>query len=139
MVTFCATFAISENPLPLVNNLHSTLALSAIVEGYSTLQGLNLIGAGAGAAALGRWVFPPQPPYQPVMGLGFLINAVVAPHFTTTEETPLLRALPQIGGTLFGLGVPDATALALGPQGQLEMWGEGQVTAVVSAHDAEEG
>jgi hypothetical protein len=126
-----------ENPLPLVNNLHGTLAMRTIVEGYSTLQGLSLVGVGAGAAALGRWVFPPRPPYQPAMGLGFLINAVAAPHFTTTEEVPILRALPQINGALLGLGIPDATALALGPEGQLEMWGEGQVTAVVSARDTE--
>jgi hypothetical protein len=126
-----------DNPLPLINNLLGTLTLRAIVEGYSTLQGLSLIGVGAGAAALGRWVFPPAPPYQQTMGLGFLINAVVAPHFTTTAETPILRALPQIGGTFLGLGIPDNTALALGPEGQLETWGEGQITAVVSAHDTE--
>jgi hypothetical protein len=34
-----------------------------------------------------------------------------------------------------GLGVPDGTALALGPQGQVEMWGESHVTAVVAAAD----
>ena len=36
-----------------------------------------------------------------------------------------MRALPQIDENLLGLGIPDGTALALGPQGQLEMWGEG--------------
>ncbi len=127
-----------ENPLPLVNNLHGTPALRAIVRGYSTLQGLSIIGVGAGAAALGRWVLPPAPPYQQTMGFGFLLNAVVAPHFTSTEETPILRALPQIDGALFGLGIPDATALALGPDGRLETWGQGQITAVVSANEREE-
>ncbi len=148
-----------ENPVPLVNNLHNTAALAKIIEGFSTLQGLTLIGSGAGAAALGRWVFTPRPPYQQAMGLGFVMNAVIAPHFRGTEESPVLRALPHIdsglgaGGadgtaqeganvppvlrTLLGLGIPDATALALGPQGQVEMWGDGQVTAVVSAHDEE--
>lgn len=126
---------IGENPLPLVNNLVNTPALRTIVEGYSTLQGLTLVGVGAGAAALGRWVFTPQPPHQQAMGFGFLMNAVVVPHFTGTENSPILRALPQIGGNLLGLGIPDRTALALGPRGQFEMWGEGQVTAVVSASD----
>ncbi len=143
-----------ENPLPLVNNLHSTAALATIIEGFSTLQGLTLIGSGAGAAALGRWVFSPQPPYQQAMGLGFVMNAVIAPHFKGTEQSPILRALPHIDTgprvdaqtgesvpallrTLLGLGIPDATALALGPQGQIEMWGDGQVTAVVSANDGE--
>jgi cyanophycinase-like exopeptidase len=141
-----------ENPLPLVNNLHNTAALATIIEGFSTLQGLTIVGAGAGAAALGRWAFTPQPPYQQAMGLGFVMNAVIAPHFSGTEQSPILRALPHIDAgprspapgrdnappvprTLLGLGIPDATALALGPQGQVEMWGDGQVTAVLSARD----
>jgi len=122
-----------EDPFALVTNLHESLALRHIVEGYSTLQGLTLIGAGIGAAALGRWIFTPEPPYEQAMGLGFVMNAVVVPHFTTTEDSPILRALPQIGDNLLGLGIPNRTAMALGPQGQLEMWGEGQVTAVVNA------
>lgn len=122
-----------ENPLPLVNNLYNTLALRHIVEGYSTLQGLTLVGIGAGASALGRWVFTPQPPHQQAMGLGFLMNAVVVPHFTATENSPILRALPRIGSNLLGLGIPNGAALTLGPLGQVEQWGEGQITAVVSA------
>lgn len=122
-----------EQGLPLVNNLHNSQALRYIVEGYSTYQGLTLIGAGAGAAALGRWVFTPEPPHQQAMGLGFVMNAVVVPHFRGTEHSPILRALPQIGEHILGLGVPDSTALALGPQGQVEMWGTETVTAVVHA------
>lgn len=122
-----------QHLLPLVNNLHNSQALRYIVEGYSTYQGLTLIGAGAGAAALGHWAFTAQPPHQQAMGLGFVMSAVVVPHFKGTENSPILRALPQIGEALLGLGVPDGTALALGPQGQVETWGEGTVTAVLSA------
>jgi cyanophycinase-like exopeptidase len=124
-----------ENPLPLVNNLYNTEALRYIVEGFSTLQGLTLIGSAAGAAALGRWAFTPEPPHQQAMGFGFLMNAVVVPHFTGTENSPILKALPKIDPGLLGLGVPDSTALALGPQGQVEMWGDSHVTAVVAAGD----
>jgi hypothetical protein len=126
-----------ENPLPLVRNLYNTQALRYIVEGFSTLQGLTLMGSAAGAAALGRWVVTPEPPYQRVMGMGFLMSAVVAPHFTRTEDSVVMRGLSQIGDDIIGLGVPDGTALALGPAGQVEMWGEGQVTAVVNAGDVE--
>jgi cyanophycinase-like exopeptidase len=124
-----------ENPLPIVSNLYNTQALRYIVEGFSTLQGLSLMGSAAGAAALGRWVFTPEPPHQQAMGFGFLLNAVVVPHFTATENSPILKALPKIDPGLLGLGVPDGTALALGPQGQVEMWGESHVTAVVAAAD----
>ena len=38
---------------------------------------------------------------------------------------------------MLGLGIPEQTALALGPEGQVETWGTGQVTAVVKAADRE--
>ncbi len=123
-----------RSPLPLASNLVSSDALATIVEGFSTLQGLTLVGSGAGAAVLGRWIFSPQPPYhQAAMGLGFVMNAVIAPHFAGTEKSPILRALPHISENLLGLGIPDSVALALGPQGQVETWGDGLVTAVISA------
>jgi cyanophycinase-like exopeptidase len=126
-----------EHVLPLVNNLHSSQALRYIVEGYSTYQGLSIIGAGAGAAALGHWAFTAHSPHQRAMGLGFVMSAVVVPHFRGTKDSPILRALPKIGETLLGLGVPDGTALAMGPQGQVETWGDETVTAVVSVAENE--
>jgi hypothetical protein len=71
------------------------------------------------------------------MGLGFVMNGVVVPHFVSTEHSPILRALPRIGEALLGLGVPDGSALALGPQGQVETWGHENITAVVSTGDSD--
>ena len=122
-----------ENPLPLVRNLYGTTALERISRGFSTLQGLTLIGSGGGAVALGTWAIGPAPQYLQAQGLGLLQNAVVVPHFTRTEDSVVLRGLSQLGSGLLGLGIPDGTALAFGPQGQVETWGTGQVTAVVSA------
>ncbi len=122
-----------ENPLPLVRNLYKTTALVHILRGYSTLQGLTLIGSGGGAVALGMWAIGPAPQYLQTQGLGLLQNAVIVPHFTRTENSVVLRCLPQLKPRSLGLGIPDGTALAFGPQGQVETWGTGQVTAVVSA------
>jgi cyanophycinase-like exopeptidase len=33
---------------------------------------------------------------------------------------------------MLGLGIPEGVALALGPDGQVETWGEGNVTVVVA-------
>jgi hypothetical protein len=122
-----------ENPLPLVRNLQGTQALEHILRGFATLQALVIVGSGAGAAAIGTWAVGPAPQFLQAEGLGLLPNAVIVPHFTRTEESPVLRYLSQIGPGLLGLGLPDGTALAFGPQGQVETWGVGQVTAVVSA------
>jgi len=64
-------------------------------------------------------------------------SAIIAPQFTTTEEAPALRAQLQQHPGFVGLGIPRGVALALGPQGQVETWGEGAVTAVVYEEAAE--
>ena len=122
-----------ENPLPLVRNLYETTALVHILRGFATLQALIIIGSAAGASALGRWAIGPTPQFLQVQGLGLLQDTIIVPHFTRTENSPVLRHIAQFGPGLLGLGLPDGTALAFGPQGQIETWGSGPVTAVVSA------
>jgi hypothetical protein len=122
-----------SNPLPLVQNLRHTTALQQILRGYTTLQALTLFGVGAGAAALARWTFGPDPQYLQVEGLELLYNAVVVPHFTRTEDSPILRQMPKVAPDVLGLGIPGGCALALGPMGQVESWGTGNVTAVIKA------
>lgn len=119
-----------DNPLPLAQNFYLSPALEHIVRGFSTLQALTLVGIGGAASALSRWAIGPPPNYLQAQGLGFLMNAVVAPHFTRTEDS-ILQHVPHELPDMLGLGVPDRTALALGPDGQVETWGEGQITAVV--------
>ena len=122
-----------ENPIPLVQNLYNTPALHQIVLGYTTLQALTVFGVGAGAAALAQWAFGPAPEYLRAMGFGWLSNAVVVPSFTRTEDSPILRQLPKVAPDVLGLGIPNGCALALGPLGQVETWGSGNITAVIKA------
>jgi cyanophycinase-like exopeptidase len=123
-----------ENPVQLVHSLRNTQALKYIVRGFATMQGLILVGAGGGAAALGTWLARSR--HGEIArgfsrGFGFLRNAVVAPHFTQTEEAPRLHDLLSAHPNQLGLGIPEGTALALGPEGEVQTWGEGKVTAVV--------
>jgi len=120
-----------ENPQRLVRSLWNTPALEQIVRSFSTLQGLLLIGAGGGATSLGTWLVDVVPDGHISRGLGFLANAVVVPHFTKTEEAVALQQTLKAYPGHLGLGLPDGTALALGPQGQVETWGTDEVTAVV--------
>ncbi len=120
------------DPIPLVSALHQTPALARIVKGFSTLQGLIIIGADGGASALGTRAVGPPPEWPIAIGLGFLLNTVIVPRFTRTADSPVLTQLDQIGPSVLGLGIPQDTALALGPAGQVETWGAGEVTAVVS-------
>jgi len=124
------------NPIPLVQNLHNNLALQQMILGYTTLQALTVFGVGAGAAALAKWTFGPAPDYLQANGLGWLSNSVVIPNFTRTEDSPILRQLPKVAPNVLGLGIPEGAALALGPLGQVETWGSGEVTAVIEAEFA---
>ncbi|MFP4346170.1 MAG: Type 1 glutamine amidotransferase-like domain-containing protein [Anaerolineales bacterium] len=119
------------NPLFLARRLQKTAALRAIVKGFATLQGLLIVGAGGGAAALGAWVTDPAEPTVQAPGLNFLQSAIVTAHFTSTEDADALRTLLHEHPGFIGLGVPDGTALALGPEGEVVTWGAGEVTAVV--------
>jgi hypothetical protein len=122
-----------HNPLPLVQNLINTPLLNQILLGYTTLQSLTIFGFGAGAAALAYWVFGPAPQYLQIKGLNLLMNAVVIPGFTRTEDSPILRSLPKVNPGVLGLGIPCGSALALGPMGQVETWGSRNITAVIKA------
>lgn len=121
-----------EHPLALASTLHRTRALRLMVQGFATLQGLVIVGAGGGAAALSAWVRSAGEASDESPGLNFLRNGIVAPHFTTTEEAAVLRQLLRDHPGFVGLGVPERTALALGPRGEVETWGEGDVTAVIN-------
>ncbi len=124
------------NPLPLVRNLYGTRALERILEGFSTLQGLTIVANAGSVAVLGRWAIGPAPEYLQAKAWGLLMNAVIEPHFTRTEDSVVLRNINQLGSGILGLGIPNRTALAFGPEGQVETWGDAQVTAVVSTHTA---
>lgn len=118
-------------PWILARGLRNTPALAQILKGYGTLQGLLIVGVEGGAAALGAWIAGSGQETTTAPGLGLVRSAIIAPQFTTTEEAPALRAQLRQHPGFVGLGIPRGVALALGPQGQVETWGEGAVTAVV--------
>jgi len=120
-----------EDPLLITRTLRSSPALLHIVKGFATIQGLLLLGSGGGAAALGTWFPGEDPSQQDETGLNFIQNAAIIPHFTHAEEANTLQALLRTHPGSLGLGIPNGTALALGPKSEVETWGSGDVTAIV--------
>jgi len=118
-------------PWILARSLQNTLALAQILKGYGTLQELLIVGADGGAAALGAWIAKPGPEIVAAPGLGLVRTAIIAPHFANTREDSTLRSQLQLHPSFVGLGIPCGAALALGPQGQVETWGQGEITAVI--------
>ena len=119
-----------ERPLQLASTLHRTRTLRLIVQGFATQQGLVIVGASGGAAALGAWVCSEEGEESP--GLNFLRSGIATPHFTRTEEAVVLHRLLRDHPGFVGLGIPNGTALALGPRGEVEQWGDDEITAVIT-------
>lgn len=115
--------------LMLARVLRGSLALHGIEEAFA--QGALVVGVGAGSAPMGQWVVTARTlPGEP--GWGWVSDAVVMPYFAGSAREPELQALLRARPGLVGLGIPEGVALALGPEGQVETWGEGEVTVVVA-------
>jgi cyanophycinase-like exopeptidase len=132
---------LSDGPdaLGLIRALIETPALQALAQAYE--DGAVVMGVGASAAALGAWIANPKTNVGEescaVPALGWLPDVVVAPHFTGIEAAHRLRRLLDLKPNCLGFGIPDRVALGLGPGGEVESVGQGQVTVVVSGLEVE--
>ena len=86
------------------------------------LQECGLVFAtGSAATALGTWVFIDEE--KPIPGLGWLDGAVVLPNIQDPVEIPGVKELISQHEHLYALGFPQGAILALGPKGEVEVWG----------------
>lgn len=126
---------ISDGPdvLGLVRALRGSPALEALTQAFD--DGAVVVGMGAGSIALGAWVMGPvretEAPEPAEPGWGWLPDVIVEPHFVGTQAAGRLRSLLVAHPDCLGLGIPQGTALALGPDGQVETVGPGQATVVL--------
>ena len=122
---------ISDGPdaLDLVRALRGSPALQALARAFD--DGAVIVGMGAGAIALGAWIADPDNPGRAEPGWGWLPDVVVEPHFIGTEAAGRLKSLLNTQSACLGLGIPEQSALALGPAGEVENVGPGQVTVVL--------
>jgi len=115
--------------LGIVRALSGSPALDAI--GYAFEGGAPIVAVGAAAVALGAWVADSALPSHREPGLAWVSNVVVAPHFTGAQNAEGLRQLLVAHSDCLGLGIPEGSALALGPGGRIETLGPSQVTVIL--------
>jgi len=99
-------------------------ALEGMKAAYA--RGAVILGIGAGAAALGSFV-------EGAQGLGWIENAIIMPNYEQPERAAALHALLSAHPSAYGIGIGSRSALALGAQGQVEVWGERQVTVLLGS------
>jgi cyanophycinase-like exopeptidase len=62
-------------------------------------------------------------------GWGWVPNTIVSPHHSR-ERSARLRDAQAAHPQHTGLGLPEDVALALGPHGEAERWGSGEIEVV---------
>ena len=95
----------------LITVLSDTPTLDALTAAYEA--GAVVVAAGAAACALGARGLCEQE----IAGWGWLPDALVCPHYA---QASTLREAVKAHPECLGLGIPDGTALALGPENQVQ-------------------
>ncbi len=104
----------------LFNSLHGA-AIRDIQLAFE--QGAVVYGAGLGAEVLGQW-FLHGSDSMPRKGFGWLANAAILTDDGSQAMKEQLQRLLLEEPTAFGLGIGANSALAFGPDGQVEAWGD---------------
>ncbi len=123
-----AAIIVVENA-PQVGELRSGL-LGAAAAGMQAAfeNGAVVLAEGRAAMALGAWVITGD---AVLPGLEWLAGALVVPGVTAVAQSaPAQWVLNEQPGAI-AIGIGSTSALALGPDGEVEPWGQRQVTVVL--------
>jgi hypothetical protein len=86
--------------------------------------GVVVVAEGQAAEAMGAYIGPAVTTDSVVPALGWLPGVVLQAHFTDQIPFPFAGKRKN----LFRIGLPEGVAIAMGPDGEREIWGEGQPT-----------
>jgi hypothetical protein len=105
--------------------------LGAAVEGMKVAyqHGAVILAEGFSAAVFGAWITGDAA--SPVAGLAWFENIVVVPGITTAEQSREVQAILSSQPAAIAVGIGLDSALALGPDGEVETWGKRQVTVTL--------
>ncbi len=92
--------------------------------------GAVILAEGMSAAVFGEWVIHDDGLLD---GLQWLSHAIVLPQVTQVAQSPFARIALERLPTALAIGISSGSALALGPDGTVETWGERQVTVALGA------
>lgn len=105
--------------------------LGSAVEGMRIAfeNGAVILAEGAAAAVLGSWIVRASGDIVP--GLAWFLNTVIIPDVVDAGETPTAKTVLARQPLGIAVGLGKGSALALGPQGEVETWGSHQVGVVL--------
>jgi hypothetical protein len=89
-------------------------------------NGAVILAEGSSAAVFGEWLVLPDESVRP--GLDWIQGMAVFPGTLAAGETPSVRQFLEVQPAGIAAGIGVGSALALGPDGEVETWGQRQVT-----------
>lgn len=110
-----------------VTNVRSALlgaAAAGIQEAFE--NGAVVLVEGLAAMAFGAWLLLDNG--QINTGLGWLSRGLIVPGIASVSESPVTHIVMTAQPSAIAIGVGMGSALALGPDGEVEPWGEQQVS-----------
>lgn len=115
----------------VTNRMIETMRLQPVVEALreAVARGTVLAAIGAAASALGIATRDIERPAASLPGLGIVDRAVIETGFSPNDDT-MLRRLMSLPEAAVGIGIPPASAIAIGPDHRAEILGDGQVAVV---------
>jgi hypothetical protein len=113
-----------------ITDLRSSL-LGAAAEGMQAAfaNGAVILVEGLSAMVFGAWVALESG--KLLDGLAWLENALVVPGITSVSESEQAKDVLGSQPTGIAIGIGVGSALALGPDGEVETWGRRQVTVAL--------
>jgi hypothetical protein len=86
-------------------------------------RGALILAEGLSALLVGKWVM--REDHVPVSGLDWLFGSIIIPVTAGLAELAKPVLTQQSGS--YAVGISQGTALVLGPDGEVELWGDQQV------------
>lgn len=111
-----------------VERLDQTLLGDLVLQALA--DGAVLLAIGPAADAAGTWWLDPKSSAL-TAGLGWVVGAVVLADETSPSDHEPVRALLQERPRSYALGLDEHTLVALGPHGEIEIWGEHPPTLIL--------
>ena len=118
-----------------VDALENTLLGEVVLQALQ--RGSVIFAIGPSAGAVGTWSLP-ESQDRMRSGLSWVAGAVVLPGETEPADLDPVREILQNNPKAYALGLAPHTLMALGPGGEIEVWGEAQPKIILGQGWSEE-
>lgn len=92
-------------------------------------NGAIILAEASSAALFGSWLVDSTG--NTLTGLEWLEGALIVPGVNAISESPSAKHLLRVQPDAIAVGIGGQSALALGPDGEVELWGERQVSVAL--------